>query len=142
LIPAPAIKRILIVDDDSDICEVLTELLSEAGFSVGSAGDGAEALALLVSAPPDAVLLDVNMPIMNGYELLRLRDADPRMAKIPIIIMGASVLRPEATTGLCVSVLAKPINFEALLDRLALLGLRSVPGTNDPEGVPARPHAA
>ena len=142
LTPLLAGKRLLIVDDDPDICEVLTELLTAEGYAVDCASDGVEALAALVSAPPDAVFLDVNMPIMDGYEFLRRRDADPRLAKIPIIIMGASALRPEATSGLCISVLPKPIDFVTLLARLALLGLRSVPGTNDPEDVPAAPRAA
>ena len=112
-VPITKHKRILIVDDDPEISEPLAEVLVREGYSVGRAGDGAQALDALASTLADVVLLDLNMPVMNGYEFLRLRAADQRLAKIPVIIMSASVPRPEATVG--TSVLGKPIDVAALL---------------------------
>lgn len=62
------------------------------------------------------VLLDLNMPIMNGYEFLDRRAADPKLAKIPVIIMSATVWRPDKRVG--TTVLGKPIDVEALLAML------------------------
>jgi CheY-like chemotaxis protein len=122
-IPITKRARILIVDDDSEIRDVLAEVLLDEGYSVGQAGDGAEALDALAATPADAILLDLNMPIMNGYQVMAARDADPRLANVPVVIMSASAPRPEATVGLCVSVLAKPLDLDTLLARLKTLDL-------------------
>jgi two-component system, chemotaxis family, chemotaxis protein CheY len=118
-IPVPFTKRrhILIVDDDPDIVDLLADVLVDAGYSVNRAGDGAEALEALDSTPTDAVLLDLHMPGMNGQEFLGRRAADPRLAKIPVIIISGSAQWSATTVG--TFVLAKPMDIGALL---AMLG--------------------
>jgi len=80
---------VLIVDDDADNREVLGEVLSDAGYSVVFARDGAEALALLRGLRPDVILLDLNMPIMDGLEFRAAQRRDPALAPIPTVVMTA-----------------------------------------------------
>jgi len=80
---------VLIVDDDADNREVLGEVLSDAGYSVVFARDGAEALALLRGLRPDVILLDLNMPIMDGLEFRAAQRRDPALARIPTVVMTA-----------------------------------------------------
>jgi CheY-like chemotaxis protein len=119
-------KRILIVDDDPDIRNLLTDVLVGEGYWVKQAGDGAEALEVLDSTPMDAVLLDLHMRGMNGHEFLGRRATAPRLARIPVIVMSGSPQRPATTAG--TSVLDKPIDIALLL---AMLDGRSAPVTFD-----------
>ena len=115
--PVPERKHILIVDDDPDIRDLLADILVDAGYSVNRAGDGAEALEALASTSTAAVLLDLHMPGVNGHEFLARRAADPRLAKIPVIVMSATAQQSPTTVG--TFVLAKPMDIAALL---AMLG--------------------
>jgi len=109
-------RRILIVDDDPEMGEALAEILGDEGYSVGRASNGKLALDALASTPTDVVLLDLNMPVMNGDDFLNRRAADPTLASIPVIIMSAAARMPDKTFR--TTVLAKPIDVEALLDML------------------------
>jgi CheY-like chemotaxis protein len=137
--PVPEREHILIVDDDPDICDLLAAVLVDAGYSVSRAGDGAEALEALGSTRTDAVLLDFHMPGMNGHEFLARRAADPKLAKIPVIIMSASAQQSPATVG--TFVLAKPMDIAALLAMLsrcsAAVTRDTVLVTNVTDGNPA-----
>jgi CheY-like chemotaxis protein len=131
--PVPVRKRgqILIVDDDPDMRDLLAEILVDAGYSANCAGDGAEALEALDSTPMDAVLLDLHMPGMNGQEFLGRRAADPKLAKIPVIIISATAQRSATTVG--TFVLGKPMDIAALL---GMLSRCSVAVTDDSAMVP------
>lgn len=122
-------KRVLIVDDDEEICDALADLLRDEGYLVEVAANGGKALDALASMPMDAILLDLSMPVMNGYEFLEHRAADPELAKTPVIVMSASAsaIEPAPLT----SVLGKPIDIEALL---AILRLCSPSSVDDPSG--------
>ena len=67
---APSARRILVVDDEPRICSLLTDILSDQGYRVETAGDGVAALQSVVATPPDLVLLDVDLPRLRGVETL------------------------------------------------------------------------
>jgi diguanylate cyclase (GGDEF)-like protein/PAS domain S-box-containing protein len=87
--------RALIVDDREENRYYLSALLSAAGYAVDSAGDGAEALALAQQTPPDVIVADLLMPVMDGYTLLRRWKADARLRTAPFIVYSATYTEPE-----------------------------------------------
>ncbi len=80
-------KKVLIVEDETDIREAIAEAVTDAGFSVTIATNGAEGLELALSEKPDLILLDLKMPIMDGHEALEKLRQDPwgRNAKVIIL---------------------------------------------------------
>ena len=111
--------RVLIVDDDPDIREVISMVLREEGFETTEARNGLQALRILQSedARADVVLLDLMMPTMDGFHLRMLMRADPSLHEIPIIVMTAhaGVLAAQQGVAEPQPVLRKPLNFEALV---------------------------
>lgn len=86
----PTSKTVLLVDDDYDIRSVLCEVLEQEGFDVGIATNGREAIDYLeMNAAPSLILLDLMMPVMNGFEFREIQVANPKWAKIPVIVMSA-----------------------------------------------------
>ncbi len=83
-------SRILVVDDEPDIVRVIVKILEARGHQVASAKDGVEALEAVAAAPPDVVILDVNLPRLDGYEVCRRIKADPRSAHVPVVMMTAA----------------------------------------------------
>ena len=79
--------KILVVDDEDAVLEILEADLSEDGFDVISAKDGAEALALVYQEQPDVVLLDLKMPVVNGYQVLQELRLDPTTKNLPVILL-------------------------------------------------------
>jgi DNA-binding response OmpR family regulator len=82
-------SAILVVDDDQDIREVLTYKLEAAGYATLVAGDGPTALGLALEHRPRLILLDVALPGMDGLEVCRQLQADPRTAGIPVLMVSA-----------------------------------------------------
>ena len=86
---APA--RILLVDDDADVREALVENLEQASYEVACASDGEEALKYLrLNPPPAAILLDLFMPVMDGWEFLKRVTGDSRLAAVPVVVVTAA----------------------------------------------------
>jgi DNA-binding response OmpR family regulator len=84
-------RKILIVDDEDDGVQLLSFILTRAGFDVATAGNGVQTLSLLSEFRPDLVVLDVKLPDMDGYEVLgRIRER-PGFASIPVIFSTADV---------------------------------------------------
>jgi len=81
--------RILIIDDEPDLRLALTATLEDHGYDVVEGSDGSEALELAVKHAPDAIFLDVNMPIVDGTAALEILKQDPRTSDIPICILTA-----------------------------------------------------
>ena len=81
--------RVLIAEDDPNIVESLSFVLSRDGFAVSAALDGDEALRRLRSDPPDVMILDVMLPKRNGFEVLKLIKADPALQALPVIVLTA-----------------------------------------------------
>jgi CheY-like chemotaxis protein len=82
---------ILIVDDEPDVAHLFRRLLARSGrrYRVLQARDGREALSILDDARPDVILLDLVMPNMDGFALLEMRNQDPTLREIPIIVISA-----------------------------------------------------
>ena len=107
---------VLVVDDDLDIREVVSEILLDAGYTVASAADGAEALALLEELRPGLILLDLNMPRMNGQQFRARQRKDASLGQIPTVIMSAvdrlSTFLPELSPE---DALPKPVRYADLM---------------------------
>ena len=83
-------KTVLVVDDDLAIRHLLEEYLLDAGYQVQLAADGRAALALVAQSRPDLLLVDLTMPRMSGWDLMRELAAQESTASIPIILLSAS----------------------------------------------------
>ena len=119
---------ILVVDDDEDIRTLLQELLMRAGYSVTEAADGQTALDVLFAAPPSLVLLDVSMPVLDGWETLaRIRE----VSDVPVIMLTARGGELELVRGLrggADDYVTKPFGRQELLARVdALLRRTTTP---------------
>jgi DNA-binding response OmpR family regulator len=82
-------RRILAVDDEKNVVRLIQIHLEKLGYDVMGATDGEAALSLIAENPPDLVVLDINMPKMNGFEVLRRLKAEPKTACVPVIIVTA-----------------------------------------------------
>ncbi|MFO7167993.1 MAG: response regulator [Chloroflexota bacterium] len=112
---------VLIVDDDRDIREMLAQTLEDEGYQVLSAADGREALELLRSEPlPCLILLDLMMPVMNGWEFREAQLRQPELVDIPVVILSARTDVAQAAAEMQgVSYIAKPIDFDLLINTVA-----------------------
>ena len=81
-------QRILIVEDSDDVRKSYVPWFENAGYEVTEARDGKEALALSKSEPPDVVLLDIGIPGIDGYTLASLWRRDPRMSRVPVVVLS------------------------------------------------------
>jgi CheY-like chemotaxis protein len=87
-------KRVLVVDDDAAVRRIIRHNLVKHGFHVAEAENGLTALEVIRATPVDLILLDLRMPMMNGYELADRLQADPATANVPIVV--SSVVADEA----------------------------------------------
>jgi DNA-binding response OmpR family regulator len=114
-------STILIVDDEHGLCQMMAQMLTEAGFEARTAGSGREALADIQANPPDLVLLDANMPELDGFEVAAMLKSDPTTATIPIIMVSANEGRGARLIGLesgAEDYLAKPVDPAELLAKI------------------------
>jgi two-component system chemotaxis response regulator CheY len=88
-------KTVLSIDDSKAIREMVALTLGGAGYRVIEAGDGAEGLAKLRAEPVSLVIVDLNMPVMNGFEFIRAARAEPGRAGVPIVMLTTET-KPEA----------------------------------------------
>jgi CheY-like chemotaxis protein len=103
--------RILIVDDQPDQVEMYRIGLEYAGFTVDEAITGAAAVERALNSPPDAIVLDIRLPDISGWDVCRILKTDPRAAAIPIIILTAAAtptLGEQAAASGCAAYLLKP----------------------------------
>lgn len=119
------VARVLVVDDELDIREAVTEVLSYEGHEVFTASEGAEALRKCVALQPDLVLLDLMMPGMNGWEFRLAQLSDPAIAGIPVVVLSA-LGRVSNIDAL--AFLPKPFGLDDLLD---LVRRAARPGRDD-----------
>lgn len=110
-------KKILIADDSEQILEVLSRILS--GYDIISARDGNSALTLVTSEKPDVLLLDVDMPGLNGIKVLEKVMAMPRKPLVIMLTVDASIATVTKAMGIGVfSYIAKPFQNEVVLDQV------------------------
>lgn len=108
-------KSVLLVDDDADVRALLGDFLTEQGFLVHAARDGRHALQVLSHMDaPDLILLDYQMPVMNGSQFLARKRWNPRLRGIPVVILSAWS-RQWAGAMDAVEVLSKPVDLDRLL---------------------------
>ncbi|MEQ9643229.1 MAG: response regulator [Alphaproteobacteria bacterium] len=93
-------KRVLIAEDEPNIVESLTFLLERAGFDVTVETDGKQALRAALEGLPDVLVLDVMLPELDGYEILRRLRADPKASGLPVLILTAKGQREDRETAL------------------------------------------
>ncbi len=115
-----AIARILVVEDDVAIRQTLAEVLADEGFEVACAANGAEALAHLTrSVAPSLILLDLTMPVMDGWTFRSAQREDPRLARIPTVVVSANHAAGSAVDGLGADAfLAKPFDLDSLMETI------------------------
>ncbi len=114
--------EVLLVDDNALNLDVATTFLEHAGTVVRTASNGAEAIALLRDARFDCVLMDVQMPVMDGLEAVRRIRADPAIADIPVIAMTANVMREDRERYLAAGMsdfIGKPFQYHTLVVTMA-----------------------
>jgi two-component system, OmpR family, alkaline phosphatase synthesis response regulator PhoP len=114
-------KKLLIVDDEADIVETLTFRLEASGYEVVGASNGQEGLDKAREAKPDLILLDVMMPIMDGYQVCRMLKFDEEFKHIPIIMLTARGQDADKETGKGVGAdayVTKPFDNKDLLDKI------------------------
>ncbi|HAP76238.1 MAG TPA: DNA-binding response regulator [Acidimicrobiaceae bacterium] len=124
--------RILLADDDRAIREALTRALTLEGYDVVQAPDGAQALALVESAQPDAAILDVMMPNVDGLTVCRVLRAERN--RLPILMLTARTETADRVAGLDAGAddyLPKPFDLDELLARLRALLRRARPQADD-----------
>ena len=132
-------SRILIVEDDSDIAELVARYLDKAGLLTDRAASGREALQMIGAKPPDLVLLDLMLPHVDGLEVCRQIRSSGATAAIPIIMVTARAEESERIVGLELGAddyLAKPFSPNELVARVRAL-LRRVQRGNGPAGTGA-----
>ena len=88
-------KRILVVDDQEDLRGVLRDLLIGSGYTVIEAADGETGVAKAKSDRPDLILMDIQMPVIDGYEATRLIKVDPNLKPIPIVAVSSFAMKGD-----------------------------------------------
>ncbi|SRR6266568_1293202 len=114
-------KRVLVVEDDAEMVDLLRFNLQEAGFVIATATDGIEALKKVRSLAPDLILLDLMLPELDGFSVCEILRRDPDTASIPIIMLTALSNELARLTGLAAGAndyVSKPFSPRQLVSRV------------------------
>ena len=126
-----AMAKILLVEDNELNRDMLMRRLSRRGYDVVVAVDGAEGIEMARSAAPDLVLLDMSLPVLDGWEVARSLKAEPATRDIPIVALTAHAMtgdRERALEAGCDDYDTKPIELERLLGKMQVLLGTGAPG--------------
>jgi len=107
-------KTVLIIEDEPDAAEMFAEMMRVSGFRVIKSLSSTPAISLMASEKPDVVILDVMMPDISGLDVLRLMRQEPKLAKIPVVVVSAKGMPSDIKTGLEAGAsmyLTKPVGF-------------------------------
>lgn len=120
----------LIVDDESDNREALAQILESRGYTVRQAENGSVALDMIGERIPSLLLLDLEMPVMDGWEVLAWLQHDPAWGEMAVVVLSAGRSAPPDVTFV-----RKPCQIDHLLSAIgAALDLRCIPSDSAPEG--------
>lgn len=114
-------KRILVVEDQEDNRRILRDLLDSAGFEMIEADDGQQALVAAEQHRPDLILMDIQLPVLDGYEATRRIKANPALKSIPIIVVTSYALSGDegkAREAGCDAYVTKPYSPRQLLAKI------------------------
>lgn len=114
-------KTILVVEDQEDNRQILRDLLANVGYEMLEAENGEEALAALAKRRPDLILMDIQLPVMDGYETTRRIKANPDLKDIPVIVVTSYALsgdESKARDAGCDAYVTKPYSPRALLAKI------------------------
>jgi DNA-binding response OmpR family regulator len=121
-------QKILLVDDEEDILDFLELILGEQGYSIIKASSGKEALAAAQVHRPDLILLDIMMPEMDGWEVLKLLKADEELVQTPVAMLTARSEMKDKIQGLqegAIDYICKPFSTRELIDKLHVIFAQS-----------------
>ncbi|MEP7125852.1 MAG: response regulator [Byssovorax sp.] len=109
---------ILLAEDDDDLREAMLETLQDAGYGVATVANGSDALDWLQDAEhlPSLILLDLMMPVMDGWQFRALQRVDPKVSKVPVVVLSAMGAHPAIDA---VEYLTKPANIAQILEVVA-----------------------
>jgi CheY-like chemotaxis protein len=116
--------KVLYVEDNRDNIYMLTRRLTRAGLTITVATDGAAAVVMAASEEPDIILMDLSLPVLDGWEATRRIKADPKTRHIPVIALTAHAMsgdREAALAAGCDDFDTKPIDWPRLLDKIRAL---------------------
>jgi two-component system cell cycle response regulator DivK len=111
-------KRILVVEDQEDLRGVLRDLLGSSGYSVVEAVDGRDGVAKALSERPDLILMDIQLPVLDGYDATRQIKADPNLKATPVIAVSSFAMKGDeekARAAGCDHYITKPYSPMQLL---------------------------
>ena len=114
-------KRILVVEDQPDSRQIIRDMVAGTDYEITEAENGEEALAAIAKQRPDLILMDIQLPIMDGYEVTRQIKADPAMRSTPIIAVTSHALDGEERTARaagCDDYVPKPFSPRRLLAKI------------------------
>ena len=112
----PTAPRVLVVEDDANLRDSICAVLTDAGYTSWPAENGEVALERARTDRPCVILLDLMMPIMNGWEFRTEQLRDPQLSSIPVLIMTSDTRAVEKAKTLRTDYLKKPIRADALLE--------------------------
>jgi two-component system cell cycle response regulator DivK len=116
--------RVLLVEDNELNREMLVRRLKRAGLEVLTAADGQQALDLMISELPAVVLMDMSLPVLDGWTACRMARQDERISHIPIIALTAHAMEEDRRKALkagCDDYATKPVDFPGLLGKIEAL---------------------
>jgi chemosensory pili system protein ChpA (sensor histidine kinase/response regulator) len=111
--------QILVVDDDASILDLLKHYLNGAGYGVRVAGDAMEAGRMLIEHVPDLLLVDIDMPYMNGFDFVSALQADDTLPVIPVVFISGHSQYAQRAADMGFDFLHKPLHKDKLLNAVA-----------------------
>ena len=131
--------KVLLVEDHEELWDFLSRRLKRRGFEVVLAHDGQQGVDMVKAERPDVVLLDMNLPVMDGWTAARTLRADPETARVPIIALTAHAMAGDKSKALeagCDDYHPKPVDFSRLLSQIeeVLLGAEDKAAEGESEG--------